>query len=47
MSRDILIHEYFGVDSDILWDVISTHLDPLEEAAKRLMSGLDVDDETE
>lgn len=43
--RDILIHEYFGVDSEILWDVISTHLDPLEAAARRLMSGVDDDDD--
>ena len=26
--RDILIHAYFGVDVDILWDVISNTLDP-------------------
>jgi uncharacterized protein with HEPN domain len=38
MSRDILIHEYFGVDTDILWDVISTHLDQLDAAANRLMA---------
>jgi len=24
--RDILIHEYFGIDVDIVWDVVRNHL---------------------
>ena len=28
--RDILIHQYFGVDADILWDIIQNKLDVLE-----------------
>ncbi len=27
--RDMLIHEYFGVDSDIVWDIISNKLPDL------------------
>jgi uncharacterized protein with HEPN domain len=27
--RDILAHEYFAVDSDILWDVVKNKLPPL------------------
>ena len=37
--RDILIHEYFGVDVDILWDVISNKLTSLEAAANALRRG--------
>lgn len=44
--QDILIHEYFGVDSEILWDVIVTHLGSLEDAARRLMTEADDDDQT-
>lgn len=34
--RDVLIHQYFGVDLDIVWDVISNKLDGLDLAARRL-----------
>lgn len=43
MSRDparriadvnILVHEYFGVDVDIVRDVVETHLPPLAEALR-------------
>jgi uncharacterized protein with HEPN domain len=27
--RDKLVHDYFGVNMDILWDVITTRLPPL------------------
>ncbi|MFA4966824.1 MAG: DUF86 domain-containing protein [Candidatus Margulisiibacteriota bacterium] len=30
--RDILIHEYFGVDIDILWDIIKNKLPELKKA---------------
>jgi len=30
--RDILIHEYFGVDHDIVWDVVSARIPKLVEA---------------
>lgn len=36
--RDILAHEYFGIDTDIIWDVITTHLPPLREAALNLLT---------
>jgi uncharacterized protein with HEPN domain len=35
--RDILIHQYFGVDTDILWDVIQGKLPRLEGAVSRLL----------
>ncbi|WP_366526381.1 HepT-like ribonuclease domain-containing protein [Ferrimicrobium sp.] len=33
--RNILIHEYFGVDKDIVHDVITTKLWPLDEVPTR------------
>ncbi len=37
--RDILAHEYFGVDLEILWDVIETRLDELASAIRALRNG--------
>ena len=30
--RDILIHNYFGIDIEIIWDVIANKLSPLRDA---------------
>ncbi|HII15606.1 MAG TPA: DUF86 domain-containing protein [Nanoarchaeota archaeon] len=38
--RDILIHEYSGVDLRIVWDVVVTKLPPLKESVKRIMKEL-------
>lgn len=35
--RDVLAHAYFGVDEEIVWDVVTTKLDPLERAVRELM----------
>lgn len=35
--RDKLIHRYFGVDWDIVWDVIKNKLPDLEEKIRRLI----------
>lgn len=35
--RDRLIHDYFGVDYDIVWDVVSNHLPKLKGEVKRLL----------
>ena len=35
--RDILAHEYFGIDLDIIWDVVTVHLPPLKKAAITLL----------
>lgn len=32
--RNILVHEYFGVDVDIVRDVVESHLPPLAEALR-------------
>ncbi len=29
--RNFLIHEYFGIDSEIIWDVVKKELNPLYE----------------
>jgi len=36
--RDILIHEYFGVDLDIIWDVITNKLPVLRRQIENILS---------
>ena len=36
--RNILIHGYFGIDDDILWDVVSNRVEPLRLALETLAS---------
>ncbi|MEW6534565.1 MAG: DUF86 domain-containing protein [Candidatus Auribacterota bacterium] len=35
--RDILIHEYFGIDHEIVWDVIRNKIPQLKEDIKQLL----------
>lgn len=35
--RDILIHDYFGIDFEIIWDVVTEKLAALERAVSRLL----------
>ncbi|MBI2346261.1 MAG: DUF86 domain-containing protein [Deltaproteobacteria bacterium] len=35
--RDILIHEYFGIDSDIIWDIIQNKLPVLEAQVRTIL----------
>ena len=35
--RDFLAHAYFGVDDDIVWDVLSHKLGPLEGAVRDML----------
>lgn len=35
--RDVLIHEYFGVDLQILWDIIKNKLPDLKRGVSRLL----------
>ena len=32
--RDILIHQYFGINVDIIWDIVETKLAELERAVR-------------
>ena len=36
--RDILIHEYFGIDIEIIWDIIQNKLPLLKEQIKQILS---------
>ncbi len=36
--RDRLIHGYFGIDYDIVWDVITNKIPALDEAVKLIVS---------
>lgn len=35
--RNRLIHEYFGVDLDIVWQTIEEDLEPLDKTVKRII----------
>lgn len=35
--RDKLIHEYFGVDIETIWDTIQEDLSPLQEAIEKII----------
>ena len=35
--RDVLSHEYFGVDTEIIWNLIETRLEDLGAATHRLL----------
>ena len=36
--RDIVVHEYFGIDVDIVWDVVQHKLSPLETQIRQILS---------
>ena len=36
--RNRLIHEYFGIDIEILWQTIEEDLEPLDKTVKRIVS---------
>ena len=38
--RDILIHEYFGIDGEIVWDIVQHKLPDPETAVKQLHTDL-------
>ena len=35
--RNILAHEYFGIDADIIWDIIQNKLGGLKESVQRTL----------
>ena len=35
--RNFIIHEYFGVDLELVWDIVTTKLAPLKEAVVDLL----------
>lgn len=36
--RDILIHEYFGIDANIIWDILKNKLPHLEKHVRKILS---------
>ena len=40
-TRDRVIHHYFGVDYDIIWDIIQTKLPDLQERIDAILSSAD------
>jgi len=36
--RDILIHAYFGIDFEMIWDVVTHKLPALEESVSQLLA---------
>jgi uncharacterized protein with HEPN domain len=35
--RDRLIHDYFGVDYELVWDVVQTHIPPLRDQIETIL----------
>lgn len=42
--RDKLIHEYFGVDADVLWKTIEQDIPQLKKLMKKVVDGIDLCD---
>jgi uncharacterized protein with HEPN domain len=38
--RNVVVHEYFAVDVEIVWTVVRRSLPELKEALRRMMAGL-------
>jgi uncharacterized protein with HEPN domain len=36
--RNVVVHKYWGVDTDVLWDIIQHKLDELEEQIQDVLS---------
>ena len=37
-TRHILVHEYFGLDYEIMWRIITIHLPPLQQAIRSILA---------
>lgn len=37
--RDIVVHDYFGIDTTIIWDVVTDHIPALHKQIASLNSG--------
>ena len=35
--RDRLVHDYFGIDLDIVWDVLQTKIPRLRDEVRRIL----------
>jgi uncharacterized protein with HEPN domain len=38
--RDIVVHEYFGINKDIIWDVIKNKIPELEKEVRKILKDI-------
>ena len=38
--RNVLAHEYFGIHTKIVWDVVVEKLEPIEAACRQILMGI-------
>ncbi len=38
--RNILVHQYFGIDKDAVWAVVENEINPLREQIEKVLHGL-------
>ena len=38
--RDRVVHHYFGIDLDIVWEIVDVHLPPLREFVEQLLQDI-------
>ena len=38
--RNIVIHEYFGVDLELVWEIVKEHLGPLKHALTEILEAI-------
>ncbi|GAB3809434.1 DUF86 domain-containing protein [Spirosoma humi] len=43
-TRHILVHDYFGLDYEIIWRIITVHLPPLQQAIKHILDSNPLED---
>lgn len=41
--RHILVHEYFGIDTNLIWQIIAADIPKLKEEIQKIISLLDVE----
>ncbi len=44
-TRDVLIHHYFGVDNELVWDIVTKKIPDLEHHLAQIISSWSNDDE--
>ena len=40
-TRDVLIHEYFGVDLELVWEIVERDLPELKEKIRKILKDLE------
>jgi uncharacterized protein with HEPN domain len=39
-TRDVMIHHYFGIDYDIVWEIMTERIEPLRDYVLEIIAGL-------